>query len=67
MPTDTAPDLTDAVAYTLVGALSRPGERWYITPDRAVHYQRPSGAWTPPSIMTADGIENSPSWQRDDT
>ncbi len=64
--TDTAPDLTGAVAYDAVGALARGTGRWYVTPDRRVHYQRPNGAWTPPSIVTADDLEGSPTWQRVD-
>lgn len=65
--TDTAPDLTGAVAYAYVGDLARADERWYVTPERQVHFRRRDGSWTPASIMTADGIEASPNWQRVDT
>lgn len=64
--TSTAPDLTGAVAYEAVGYAARATGRWYVMPDRTVHYQRPDGAWTPPSIMTADDLENSDSWRRVD-
>lgn len=59
-----APDLTGAVAYEAVGDLARGTGRWYVTPGRVVHYQRPNGAWTPPAIINADTLEGSPAtWQ----
>lgn len=63
---DVAPDRTDAESYVLFGDLARTGEKRVITPDDVVHYRRPDGAWTPPSIMTAADIRNSKRWQRVD-
>lgn len=62
---DTAPDLTGAVAYVLVDQTRGTGT-WHVTPDRVVHYQRPSGEWTPPAIVSADDLEDSPTWKRVD-
>lgn len=63
-PDTTAPDLAGSTAYTAPG---RGGTgTWYVTTDRTVLYQRPDGAWTPPPIISADDLENSPTWQRVD-
>jgi len=65
-PDTTTPDLASAVAYVLVDPTRSTGT-WWVTPDRVVHYQRPTGEWTPPAIVSADDIEDSPTWKRADS
>lgn len=61
----TGPDLTGAVAYEAVGDLARGTGTWWVRGDE-VFYQRPDGAWTPPSILTAEHIRASPGWRQVD-
>jgi hypothetical protein len=64
---DTAPDLTDAVAYVATGLHARPGETWFTTTSGQVHHRRQDGTWNPASILTAADLQGSPVWQRVDT
>jgi hypothetical protein len=62
--TDAAPNLAGAEAYVAVGDLARGTGTWFVTPDDKVHYRRPDGAWTPPAIVSADDLRDSPTWQQ---
>ncbi|HWO58862.1 MAG TPA: hypothetical protein VNO31_02310 [Umezawaea sp.] len=64
--TEAGPNLTGAEAYVAVGDQARATGVWFITTDGQVHYRRPDRSWTPPAIVSADDLRDSPTWQQVD-
>lgn len=62
MSTDTRPaGLDDAEVYVRADAPEAYG-RWYIRTDGTVVYEDPSGAWSDPSMVSAEKLRTSSVW-----
>ena len=65
---DQEPDTTGATVYVEAGDRPIAGGRWYVLPagedgSERVIYERPTGEFADPAVVSADTLRTSPTWR----